>query len=181
MAMPQTKVWTLEELHNLPDDGNRYELLHGELFVTPAPTFDHEKVIARLHRLLDQFVMKHGLGYVFSGNSVIHHSGSELVPDLLVRQPGARGTRWESAATPILVIEVLSPTTRRRDREFKKPFYQAEVRVPEYWIVDDERRSITVIRADETEFVTYDRLTWKPPGTHASLDIALMDVFGNEQ
>ena len=48
-----TKVWTLEELHSLPDDGNKYELIRGELFVTPAPTNDHETISARLTRLLD--------------------------------------------------------------------------------------------------------------------------------
>jgi Uma2 family endonuclease len=60
MPMVQAKVWTLEELHSLPDDGNKYELLHGELFVTPAPTFDHETTIARLHAVLLPFVMAHG-------------------------------------------------------------------------------------------------------------------------
>lgn len=174
MPMAETKVWTLEELHSLPDDGNRYELLHGELFVTPAPTFGHETIIARLHRILDRFVETHGLGLVYSGNPVIHHAGSELIPDLLVRQPGPRGMKWEAAPVPILVVEVLSPATRRRDREFKKPFYEAEVRVPEYWIVDGERRSITVVRADGTEFVTTDRLTWTPHGVNASLEIALV-------
>lgn len=142
MVMVQTKVWTLEELHSLPDDGNRYELLHGELFVTPAPSFDHEKVIARLHMLLAPFVREHGLGMVFSGNPVVHHAGSELIPDLLVRQPGSRGTKWADAPVPILVVENLSSTTRRRDREYKNPFYQAEVRIPEYWIVDEPNRSI---------------------------------------
>lgn len=180
MVMVQTKVWTLEELHSMPDDGNRYELLHGELFVTPAPSFDHEKVIARLHMLLAPFVMEHGLGYVFSGNPVVHHDGSELIPDLMVRQPGARGTKWADAPVPILVIENLSPTTRRRDREFKKPFYQTEVRIPEYWIVDEPNRSITVVRADGTELTTRDRLIWNPPGVSASLEIALVDVFGAE-
>ena len=55
MAVPvptKTKVWTLEELHSLPDDGNKYELVHGELFVTPPPTVDHEEIAARLDRVL---------------------------------------------------------------------------------------------------------------------------------
>jgi Uma2 family endonuclease len=63
MGMPaqQTKRWTLAELHRLPeDDGNTYEVVHGELFVTPPPTVDHETVAARLVRVLDPYVERHG-------------------------------------------------------------------------------------------------------------------------
>jgi Uma2 family endonuclease len=176
--MAQAKVWTLAELHNLPDDGNRYELLHGELFVTPAPSFDHETIIARLHAVLVQFVMVHETGFVYSGNSVIHWSGSELIPDLLVRQSAARNTEWASAPVPILVVEVLSPATRKRDQEYKRRFYLDEVGVPEYWAVHPDRRSITVMRRDGSSESRHDRLTWSPPGIGARLDIALVDVFG---
>jgi Uma2 family endonuclease len=176
--MAQTKVWTLEELHSLPDDGNKYELLHGELFVTPAPTLDHETIIARLHALLLPFVMAHGLGLVFSGNPVIRQHGSEVIPDLLVRSPSPPKTEWDSAPVPILVVEVLSPSTRRRDHEYKRPFYVDEVGVPEYWIVDGDRRSITVLRTRTPPAVALDRLTWSPPGAKALLDIDLADVFG---
>ena len=178
MPMVQAKVWTLEELHSLPDDGNKYELLHGELFVTPAPTFDHETTIARLTAVLVPFVMANGLGYVYSGTSVITDGESELLPDLLVRQPAAPKTDWKSAPIPILVVEVLSPSTRRRDREFKGPFYVDEIGVAEYWIVDGDRRSITVIRRGASPLTTSDRLTWAPKETEATLEIDLVDVFG---
>ena len=178
MAMPQVKVWTLEELHSLPDDGNKYELLHGELFVTPAPTFGHETIIARLTALLVPFVMAHGLGYVYSGNSVITQGESELLPDLLVRQPAPPKTDWKSAPIPILVVEVLSPSTRRRDREYKRPFYLDEVGVPEYWILDGDERSIMVMQPGESPFTTHDRLTWSPRAVEATLEINLVDVFG---
>ena len=180
MAMAQAKVRTLEELHSLPDDGNKYELLHGELFVTPAPTFDHETAIARLHAVLLPFVMAHGLGYVYSGTSVITKGGSELLPDLLVRQPAAPKTEWKAAPVPILVVEVLSPSTRKRDREFKGPYYLDEVGVPEYWIVDGDQRSITVIHRGADPVTTNDRLTWAPPEVGATLEINLVDVFGPE-
>ena len=177
MAMPQTKVWTLEELHSLPDDGNKYELLHGELFVTPAPTLDHDTIIARLHALLVPFVTARGLGLVYS-NSAIQKSESELLPDLLVRQPAPPKTEWKSAPVPILVVEVLSPATRRRDREYKRPFYLEEVRVPEYWIVDGDTRSISVMRVGVPSITTQDRLTWSQPGVDAKLEIDLVEVFG---
>ena len=176
MAMPQAKVWTLEELHSLPDDGNKYELLHGELFVTPAPTFGHETIIARLTALLVPFVMAHNLGYVYSGKSVITKGESELLPDLLVRQPA--NTDWKSAPVPILVAEVLSRSTRKRDREYKGPYYIDDVGVPEYWIVDGQERSITVVHRGVSPVTTHDRLTWSPREIDASLEIDLVDVFG---
>ena len=181
MAMAETKIWTLDELHSLPDDNNKYELLHGELFVTPAPSFDHETIIARLQALLVPFVMANNLGYVYSGNSVVTDDESELIPDLLVRQPAAPKTSWKSAPLPVLVVEVISRTTRRRDYEFKKPFYADEVRIPEYWILDGDRRVITVVRPDLPARSLHDRLTWNPPETSASLEISLVDVFGPQQ
>jgi Uma2 family endonuclease len=73
---------------------------------------------------------------------------------------------------------VISRTTRRRDYEFKKPFYADEVRIPEYWILDGDRRVITLVRPDMPARALTDRLTWNPPGTNASLEILLVDVFG---
>src|SRR4051812_45596473 len=61
----EIKRWTLEELHSLPDDGNKYELIHGELFVTPAPSNDHETVLARLSELLFPYVRANKLGLVY--------------------------------------------------------------------------------------------------------------------
>ena len=89
MAVPvptNTKVWTLEELHSLPDDGNKYELVHGDLFVTPAPTVQHEEILVRLTRILAPFVTENGLGEVYHPRAVIQFQGSEVEPDLMVRQ-----------------------------------------------------------------------------------------------
>src|SRR5215471_16894481 len=103
------KHWTLEELHRLPDDGNKYELVRGELFVTPPPSDDHETIIARLSRRLDPFVAAHGLGFVYRPRSVVRAEGSEVEPDLMVRALKAPGGRdWDDAPRPILVVEVLS-------------------------------------------------------------------------
>src|SRR5262245_55479237 len=82
-----TKPWTIEEPHRLPDDGNKYELVRGELFVTPPPSVDHEEVLARLAKILMAFVEKHGLGNVYHPRSVVRFEGSEVEPDLMVRQP----------------------------------------------------------------------------------------------
>ena len=174
-----TKRWTLEELHALPDDGNKYELIHGELFVTPAPTDDHETISARLTRILDPYVAKHGLGYVYHPRAVVRFEGSEVEPDLMVRQPqGDRKAKWENAPVPILVVEILSPYTRRRDREHKRAFYLHDVTIPEYWIVDPDTSTIVQIRAGGGDAEQRERLTWSPPGVAEPLTIALTEAFG---
>jgi Uma2 family endonuclease len=178
MHMAHPRVWTLEDIDSLPDDGNKYELLHGELFVTPPPEPDHETAIARIHRLLIPFVDRHGLGMVFSGHPVIRTHESHVEPDLIVRQPPAPKSRWENAPVPILIVESLSPSTRWRDRVPKRDFYVDEVQVPDYWIVDSDTRSITVIRPGAEDLVVTDRFEWSPPGIRESLAVGVDDVFG---
>ena len=113
----ETKLWTLEEMHSLPDDGNKYELIRGELFVTPPPQGEHEDISSQLARILDPFVAEHGLGLVYRPRAVIRFEGSEVEPDLMVRaKVKGLGNRWEAAPAPILVVEIHSPSTRRRTR-----------------------------------------------------------------
>src|SRR6516164_7222845 len=103
------KHWTLDELHRLPDDGNKYELVRGELFVTPPPSDDHETILARLSRMLEPFGAAQRLGFVYHPRAVVRAEGSEAEPDLMVRGSKPAGGRdWDDAPIPILVIEVLS-------------------------------------------------------------------------
>ena len=178
MHMAQPMAWTLEDLDRLPDDGNKYEVLHGELFVTPQPTLDDDTAIARLTQLLVPFVVKEKLGMVFPGRPAIRTSDSHVEPDLVVRQVSPPKTRWEDAPLPLLVVEVLSPTTKWRDRGPKRDFYVDELRVPDYWIVDTEERAITVIRPGVEDFSVIDRFEWSPPGAAVPLEVTLDDVFG---
>jgi Uma2 family endonuclease len=180
MAMSTArKIWTLDELHSLPDDGNKYELIRGELFVTPPPSHDHETIIARLTRILDPFVAAHGLGLVYHARAVIRFEGSEVEPDLFVSQtlPGI-GNHWERAPRPILVVEVSSPSTRRREREQKREFY-GDVGIEEYWIIDPERRVVTVIRPGEPMREESEAAAWQPSAAApAELIVRLGEIFG---
>ena len=172
-----TKQWTLEDLDSLPDDGNTYELVHGELFVTPAPTFDHETIGARLTRIIDPYAERHGLGLVYRPKAVIQLSDSQVEPDLQVRQPQAsRTATWRTAPLPILVVEVLSPSTRRRDREHKRRFY-LELGVPEYWIVDPETQTITSIAIGRADLRASDVMEWWPQGASAPLTLHVSAIF----
>ena len=172
-----TKQWTLEELHSLPDDGNKYELIHGELFVTPPPTDDHETICSRLTRILDPYVAANGLGHVYHPRAVLRSEGSEVEPDLMVRAEQSRGSSWDHAPIPILIVEVLSGSTRRRDNNQKRGFY-VDTGVAEYWMVDPERRTITVVRAEREDHVASTEFLWYPPGVRSPLAITVARAFG---
>lgn len=161
MSMP-AKAWTLEELHRLPDDGNKYELIRGELFVTPPPSVDHEEVLARLSAILTAYVERHGLGRVYHPRTVIRFEGSEAEPDLMVRPValGVHGNAWEELPPPRLVVEALSPTTRRRDLVNKREYY-LDAGAGEYWVLDGERCEIRVIRRGEPDVVVRDSFVWR--------------------
>lgn len=171
------KIWTLEEVHSLPEDGNKYELVRGELFVTPPPTYDHETILARLTRLLEPYVAANGLGLVYHPRSVVRFEGSETEPDLMVRPPHPRSmASWDAAPAPTLLVEVISPSTRRRDHEQKKSYYM-EAGVGAYWIVDGERRTVTVVRRGERDRVERERVSWSPAGVTSALIIPLSEIF----
>ena len=178
MAMPDTIArWTLAELHRLPDDGNRYELVRGELFVTPAPSVAHQEIVEVLADLLYPYVARHNLGRLRFPRSVIRvGSDSEVEPDLMVRPiPERAAVSWDDVPLPILVIEVVSGTTRRRDRVEKRALY-LDVVIPEYWIVDREHRTIRVVRPGSADADLSTTLVWHPTGASEplALDIALL-------
>lgn len=175
MSMP-AKAWTLEELHRLPDDGNKYELIRGELFVTPPPSVDHEEVLARLSAVLTAYVEKHRLGRVYHPRAVIRFEGSEAEPDLMVRAvpTGSHGNAWEKLPPPSLVVEVLSPFTRRRDLLEKREYY-LDAGVAEYWVLDGERREIRVVRRGVEDLLIRDVLVWGAvPEDPLTLEVAAL-------
>jgi Uma2 family endonuclease len=178
MASPKRR-WTIEEMYSLPDDGNKYELIRGQLFVTPAPSDSHETIGARLNRLLDRYVEANGLGLVYHPRAVVRiDEDTEVEPDLMVRQPQDRpDASWVGAPLPILIVEIASPTTRRRDRLYKRSIY-TEAGIPEYWMVDGDERTVCVARPGQADVIARDTLRWAPAGVAQPLVISLADVFG---
>ena len=177
MAM-RTKRWTLAELHRLPDDGNKYELVRGDLFVTPVPSLEHETILARLNEILVPFVVANDLGKVFHPRAVVRFDGSEVEPDLMVRRLHSGGSLdWDDAPAPILVVEVLSDSTRRRDLGEKRRFY-VDANVAEYWIVDPEARDVRLVRRGDDDRRETELLTWMPAGARESLVIEVAAIFG---
>lgn len=178
MLMAQAAgAWTLADLDRLPDDGNAYEVIDGELFVTPAPSPVHEVIAMRLRKILEPYVIAEELGDVYSASSVIQTEGSQVEPDLMVRKtPRPIPETWHEMPTPILVVEVLSGITRRRDRVEKRAFY-LRTGVAEYWIVNRWDRTIRVIKSNADDATANLHLTWHPPGASSALVIDVAEFF----
>ena len=145
MGMPAHHTdWTAEMVRALPDDGKRYEVLDGELFVTPAPSMDHQRVVFHLARLLDTYVRAHNLGEVFIAPADVEFSSRRLLqPDVFVipPTPGKRPRTFKEVGRLLLAAEVLSPATARAVRTKKRDILRDQ-RVPDYWIVDADARVI---------------------------------------
>jgi Uma2 family endonuclease len=147
MHIPKGKiVLTYEDYVLLPNDGKRYEILEGELTVTPAPSTKHQTASVNLLVLLSQYIKERDLGKLFHAPiDLILESTSVLQPDLLFVSKARKNIITERAieGAPDLVVEILSPTTSRTDRVTKAQIY-ARHSVPAYWIVDPEREAIEI-------------------------------------
>jgi Uma2 family endonuclease len=141
--------WTYRDLVALPDDQLRHELIDGEHFVSPSPTTVHQTISLNLVRLLLPYLDRHGSGRLLYAPFDIKLSMfTVLVPDLVyfTAERFARVVNEKHAtAAPDLVVEILSPGTRRRDKGRKRAVYDREG-VQEYWIVDPDAQSITALR-----------------------------------
>jgi Uma2 family endonuclease len=178
MVMPDLAPWTRERVLALPADGNRYELIDGQLLVSPAARPPHQIACYHLARLLDPYVRQHNLGLLLPLAADLEPEAGQLTqPDLFVLPPGPRFIRWEDAPRPRLVVEVLSPSTARYDRGLKRRFYQ-RARIPEYWIVDLDGRVIERWRpGDERPEVASEWLQWQPESAIPPLELDLEDFF----
>jgi Uma2 family endonuclease len=171
-----THRWTRADLERLPDDGNRYEAIRGELVVSSVPAPRHAALVEALRAILEPYCRDQQLGNV-SENQAFVHDDDEVIPDLVVRAPLTvpPPADWDDAPMPLLVVEVLSPSSRRNDRVLKSAFY-IEGGVPEYWIVNGDARSITVV-TNAGSTAESARLHWQPAGRIVSLDIDVVKLF----
>jgi Uma2 family endonuclease len=180
MAMPATARWTAEMARALPDDGNRYEVIDGELFVTPSPTLRHQDAVLEMASLVRPYVNAHGIGHtVVSPADVAFDDGNLVQPDVFVTPlvGGRRPREWSEVKTLLLAVEVLSPSTARADRRVKLRLYQRQ-HVPEYWIVDVDARLIERWRLDDQRpEIVAERLEWQPDPAHPPLVIELPTYF----
>ena len=158
-TQPERVILTYEDYAELPADRNRYELIEGELQVTTAPNTAHQRALKNLAYLIEGHVRAHRLGLVlFAPCDVLLSDITVVQPDLLfvAREREAIVEHRYVRGAPDLVVEVLSPTTARTDRETKRQLY-ARYAVPNYWLIDPQNRAAT---AYVLESGTYRRLAY---------------------
>jgi Uma2 family endonuclease len=169
--------WTYADYARLPDDGNHYEVLDGELLVTPSPSPAHQIVLARLLLILIPYVERHGIGVVIPDVDLLFQTGQFLRPDVLVVPESGRSgiTNRGVETAPALVVEILSPTSGSIDR-VKKPARYGAFGIPEYWVLDPEELCAWVWRSSAGSSAPErmaERLEWHAPGASESLAIDL--------
>jgi Uma2 family endonuclease len=137
---------TNADLEAMPEDGNRYEVIDGELYVSSAPGFLHQSILINIVSAFLDYLREHPIGRIVPGVGVIFDDYNGVIPDLVFAtydrmRKTLVGGRYRAA--PEIVIEILSPggSNERRDRHVKRSLYAARG-VGEYWIVDPENRSV---------------------------------------
>ncbi|HEY4303487.1 MAG TPA: Uma2 family endonuclease [Gemmatimonadaceae bacterium] len=183
MAMPAIAMeWTVDMLDALPDDGNRYEIIDGQLFVTPSPNDVHQYVVGELHALLLAYLKPARLARSVVSPSDIRREDrtrNRVQPDVFVLRvtDGRRPSFPFDLSDLLLAVEVVSPSSSSYDHHRKRRLY-LRGGVPEYWIVDPEARTVTVWRSEEGQGEMHaERLTWLPPQMSDPLVIDLERFF----
>lgn len=151
MAKRIEPLLTVADLEAFPeDDGNRYELIEGELYVSRAPGIPHQRVLLNLEIGLSEYLKRNPVGILVPGAGALFSEYDAVIPDLAF----VRHERWDEVVTGDkftgaldIVIEVLSPGTqnRKRDLSAKRKLY-AKYAIAEYWIVDSEHQSVLIFR-----------------------------------
>jgi Uma2 family endonuclease len=152
---PAQGQWTYEDYLRLPDDGRRYEIIEGVLYVTNAPDFDHQFAVHQIAVALELWIRGRNGGIVLTAPFEVHlpNIAQPVQPDVLfisaARRPPSGSKLFEGA--PDLIVEVLSPSTIRVDRTVKFNAYE-RAGVREYWLVDPKMQAIEVYVLTKGEF-----------------------------
>jgi Uma2 family endonuclease len=173
---PSSAKLTYDDYLRFPDDGLRHELIGGVHYVTPSPATVHQRLVGRMHHALYGYLEARGLGEVFTAPFDVVLSVHDVVePDLLVVLSDQHEILTEAnvRGAPAIVIEIASPTTRRRDEGMKRALYE-RARVQEYWFVDPDARSVTVRRRTAGETLARAQTTL---GLEAVLTTPLLPGF----
>ena len=184
MAMPAVKRrWTAREVRALIDQNPlatpRYELVDGELLVTPSPNTPHQRAVLALAAAVRDYLKRYPVGEVLvSPFDVELEPGLLVQPDVfVVPMPEARRLDTEVLARELLVAaEVLSPSSGRHDRVTKRPHYQRHI--PESWIIDLDARLVERWLPNDTRpEILVEALVWHPSGVNEPFRLELPGYF----
>ena len=179
MGMAAPIYYTADMVRALPDDGNRYEVVYGELLVTPAPRPWHEIIQNRLLVAVATYLRQYPVGEVLGSRSDISWGQDVLVsPDVfVVPLEQARTLDWSKMLDLLLVAEILSPSSAKHDRFIKRRRYQ-EAGVPLYWIVDADERQVEIwTPADVFPHLERERVVWHPSMVAVPFSLSLPELF----
>lgn len=183
MHIPEGKiVLTYEDYVQLPNDGKRYEILEGELAVTPAPSTKHQVASANLFKCVSRYIDDNNLGrLLYAPIDLILEPTSVLQPDLVFISNSRQNivTARAIEGVPDLVIEILSPTTSRTDRVTKAQLY-ARHKVPGYWIIDPDQEALEIYLLDVEGYRLAATLHGDKPASappFRDLKLAARDIF----
>jgi Uma2 family endonuclease len=174
--------YTYQEYCYLPNDGRRYEIIEGDLYVTPAPSSMHQTVSRRLQFALMSQLEATGIAMVFNAPfDVIMAETSVVQPDLAIIRQSRRGSISKRGleGIPDVAIEIISPTTRGNDAILKKAAY-ARAGIPEYWIVDPDLGHVEIFRLKESGYdpgVLFDRSATLTSPSFPEVAVPLLPVF----
>ncbi len=146
-------LWTSADLELMPDNGNRYEIINGELYVTRAPHNKHQDTCGNFHYELKSWSKVSGLGYAVIGAGLIFGDNDDVIPDVIWMSKEKYAVLIDDTGhfrgAPELVIEVLSSGTdnEKRDRQVKLKLYSNHG-VLEYWIADWRTKQIEIYRRE---------------------------------
>ncbi|HEY5220100.1 MAG TPA: Uma2 family endonuclease [Gemmatimonadaceae bacterium] len=184
MVAPMQR-WTAERVRALTDESRawpRYELVDGELLVTPVPSPAHQIAVAAVLRALQTYIERVGIGasVLPSPADLELEPGTIVQPDVFVVPLAVGETlrEWTTITSLLLAVEVLSPGSARRDRTTKRRFYMERADVAEYWVMDLDARVIERWRrGDERPAVVYATLEWQPDATREPLMLDVGELF----
>lgn len=159
---PAQGQWRYADYLRLPDDGKRYEIIEGVLYVANAPEYEHQFIVTKATTRLDSFVSEHNLGVILTAPFEVHlaENTRPVQPDVLFIQAAHQprpGAKFFTGA-PDLIIEVISPSSIRHDRRIKFDTYEA-AGVSEYWLADPKTRSVEVYTLSNGEYALFGQFT----------------------
>ncbi len=183
MVMPAAQeLWTVEMLDALPDDGQRYEIIDGELYVTPAPSDVHQLVLTAFHRRLHDYLRPTDVGRALCSPADVRRGDrrrNRVQPDVFAVRlvDGKRPPYPYGLSDLLLAIEIESPSNPLLDYQVKRRLYLS-AGVPEYWIVNTEARVVSRWRAvNDPGDVFSATIEWQAPRIRAPLVIDLPELY----